>query len=395
MNAMKPVHFLTTISATFLATVLIAGFVPPDDGHSDANSPIPVSPRKRAASTQDPKADSASIPAILAGMERQVFHYQPPEMQSYDIQGLLESFRIRKQYASAVVSWGTPYEVEWARQAPQELFECLVGQNLIPQGRKRELAYSLFTVWAEKDMSGALAAIPRITHEESRAQALVSTLEVLCQKEPARARELLLQEMDTLGALKSVNLGFVHGKERTDLILALPPGKVRTLLLAENLYHLARDMDSGGAQLATELWNKSSLEDRRKMVAAGLSLYVSDTIQLEGLEDLAKQHAETTNDPEAARSFLNEFGKSWTARDPDSALSWTLSRFKGRERTYQYLNLIEEAAAKNFDEAMNAWQSLPEGSLRYKAAEILAKAAPDDRVDVKAMLEQSGSADGW
>lgn len=397
MNAMKPAHFLITIFATFLTAMLIAGFVPPDDTRSTTNPPIPVSPRKRVSATQKPKADPASIPAILDRLERQIVQYQPPEVKSFDVDGLLESDRIRKQYAGACISWGMSYDFEWALHAPQEFFESLIGQK-IPQSRKCELAHTLFSTWAEKDMSAALAAIPRMTHDESRAQALVSTLEVLCQKEPAKARALLLQEMDTLGTLKSVQLGYEHGKERTDLILALPPGKVRTLLLAENLYNLANGIssdNSGDAKLAAELWKKSSLAERQELLAAGLNLRVSEKIQLDGLEDLAKKQAETTNDPGQNLSFLYQFGKSWAERDPNAALSWTLSRLKGRERTSQYLNLMEGAAAKNFDKAMKAWQSLPEGSLRYNAAEILAKVAPDDRTDKKAMLLQSGTANAW
>jgi hypothetical protein len=231
-----------------------------------------------------------------------------------------------------------------------------------------------------------------MTHAESRAQAWVSTLEVLCRKDPAKARELLLQNLDSLDALKRVQFGFSHGEAWTELLQALPQGRIRSMLVAENINGLANGYSPGDSELAAELWKKSSVEERRALVAAGLRVDQADKIQLDGLEDLTKQHAETTNDPSQVTYFLDRYGASWAERDPNGALAWAMARLRGQQQMRQCLQLMEHAAAKDFDAAMTAWQSLPEGSLRNQAAKILTEAAPADRDAEKEVLNQATSS---
>lgn len=385
---MKPALFLTTPPLAFIAAAMLAGLMPAHDPAMHKEKSNRSSPRKRAAVMEDSKSSAKDIPSLLADLERRIVHFPPPEVEVHDGRGM-EALLIGDENGPSFCGSGMAsieYSMDWARENPAGMFEWF-NQHWTVSGYKRQsLAHTLFSEWATQDMVAALAAVPRMTHAGSRAQALVSTLEILCHKDPAKAREILLQNLDTLEALKSVQFGLEDGRARTELILALPPGRLRSLLLAENISNLAGDYADDNAELATELWQRFSVDERRGMVAAGLRLSGFDEIRLEGLEDLTRQHAETSNDPLQASNFLNQYGTSWAERDPESAVSWGLAHLKGMGRTVQTLELITHAAAKDFLDGLRAWRSLPEGALRNQAARRLLHAAPAGHEEEKSIL---------
>ena len=247
---MKPVLFLSTPPLAFFAAAMLAGLMPPHDATADADRPIPSGPRKRAEVIEGSKSGRTDIESALAEMERRVVRFHSPAAKIHDAEGM-ESQLIIKQRKAASGDSGLDavnYSRLWAVENPAEMFEWFIRRDLVPSDMRKSLVEWLFFQWAKQDMPAALAAITRVSHAESRAQALVSTLEVLCQTDPVKARDLLLQNIGLLGALKSVEFEeFESGKARTELILALPPGRLRSMLMAENIRCLMyRGIGCGG-----------------------------------------------------------------------------------------------------------------------------------------------------
>lgn len=396
---MKPALLLSAPLLAFFAAAMLAGLVPPHDLDASSDQPIPTGPRKRAGVIEDSKSAPADIESALAETERRVFQFSQSKLDVLDAEGMESRLLIdlRKSPSGDGVE-ALNYSRRWAQESPAEMFEWFIRQDLVSSDLRKSIAVGLFFEWAKQDMNAALAAIPRMNHAESRAQALVSTLEKLCEKDFIRARAMLLQNVDSLEVLKSVEFyEFEPGKARTDLILALPPGRLRSMLMAENLRCLmCEGIGCGGdesyyakAGIGTELWKQLSNDERRELVDAGLRLSDFDEIQLDGLEDLIKHHAESSNDPRQASLFIDQYGTSWAERDAGAAVSWVLAHLKGQERMDWCLMLIDTAAGKEFDAAMRVWRSLPEGSLREEAAKRLVSAAPADHEADKAMLQDS------
>ena len=330
---MKAALFLTTPVLAFIAALMFAGLMPAVDPAMYKEPSNRSSPRKRAAVMEDSKSSATDIPVLLADLERRIVHFPPPEVEVHDGRGL-EALLIGDENGPSFCGSGMAsieYSMDWARENPAGMFEWFNEHWTVSGYERHSLAATLFSEWAEQDMTAALGAIPRMTHAESRAQALVSTLEILCRKDPAKARELLLQNLDTLEALKNVQFGFEAGNARTELILNLPAGRIRSLLLAENINNLAVYGDSNAA-LAVELWKRLSTDERRDLVAAGLRLSGFEKIHLDGLEDLIRQHVETSNDPGKASLFLNRYGESWAKRDPEKRARMGTGASQGKSK---------------------------------------------------------------
>ena len=231
---MKPALFLSAPLLAFFAAAMLAGLVPP---HDPAASPV------------HSKSAPTDIEPVLAEMERRVVRFHSAQSEVCDADGL-ES-RLLNDLQNSQSGDGLEalnYSRRWASENPAEMFEWFIRQELVPSKQRKSYVAWLFSEWAKQDMNAALAAIPRMNHAESRAQALVSTLEKLCEKDPVRARELLLQNVDSLEVLKSVEFyEFDPGQARTDLVLALPPGRLRSMLMAENIRCLMyRGIGCGG-----------------------------------------------------------------------------------------------------------------------------------------------------
>lgn len=392
---MKPALVLSAPPLAFIAAAMLAGLVPHEEIASVTRQATPLSPGKRAEFVKE--SATSDIPSLLSEMERQMVHFPPPELVIHDGKGM-EARLLHERYSGQKggLMSAFRYSFEWAKNDPAGMFEWFNQYPTDSVYERQSLTETLFSEWPKQDMAAALAAIPLITHAESRAQALVSTLEVLCQKDPARARELLLQNLDNLEPLKTVHFGYEAGNARTELLLALPPGRIRSLLLSEHINILSRTYGDGKAALAVELCNRCSNEEKCDLVTAGLRSDRTGEFQLDGLEDLIKQHAETTHDPAQASRFLDQYGGSWAEREPDRALAWAMEHLKGKERTDQSLSLLAHAASKNFDGAMRVWQSLPEDSLRDRAAKILADAAPaGHEVEKATLLDSLPQAGQW
>ncbi len=399
---MKPSFVLAAPPLAFITAALLAGLMgPPGSVASSTPKPENLSPRKRATALADTKGTPHDIPAVLAQMERRIIHFPPTEKTVHNAKTMESALLTDERYTGFCRSGMPTIEnsMAWARENPQEMFDWLIQQGMVSDHRRQSLASTLFSEWAKQDMRSALAAIPDIPHTETRAQSLFSTIEILCQKEPEKARELLIENLSLVQSIKNVDLGIGPGKARTELLLSLPPSELRTSLLAKNIWQLSILPYDGNGTLAMELWNKLPNDERRDLVAAGLRESSHSDSRLEGLERLVREHVEATSDPEQAMGFLNSYGETWAERDSCAALSWTMARLKGKAQIDQSLNLIKHTASRNFDEALRLWQSLPEGNLRNHAAKVLSEATPADRQAEKDLLGEAISktrgTGGW
>lgn len=387
---MKPALFLSAPPLAFIAAALLAGLMAPDHAPHDSNKPIPISPRKRAAVMASQEGAPNDTPAVLAKLERQIVHFPPPEVETYDGAGLERSIQARKKYEGFPINWGSSYEWEWADKAPQEMFEWLIHQGVFSGKKRNELTSTLFSRWAESDMPASLTAIQRIPFPEDKSTALKAVLDVMHKSDPARACGIFKQNID----LFPKDRDFLHYQYSLppditcDEILKLPPSSERTKLLAQSLSTVSYGQSGVSMPNAESIWPRLSESERRDLVAAGFTTG-SNNVVLPGLMELVRESAESANDPDKARIFLYQYGESWAKSDPDAALSWAMKHLKGKERTEQTLKLITHAASTNFDAALQAWRNLPDGSLRYKAADKLSELAPADREEDKAMLLDS------
>ena len=398
---MKTALFLSTPPLAFVAAAMLAGLAPPHDPAASPDGPIPFGPRKRAAVMEHSKPTPTDIESAIAEMEHRIGRFPSPEVEIYDAEGMESRLLVGQREATygRVDLDALNYSRRWVAENPAEMFEWFIREELVPDDLRQSFAEGLFSQWAEQDMASALAALSRMPHSGSRAQALVSTLEVLCQRDPAKARELLLQNIELLEATKKVEFDiFAPGMARTELVSALPPGGLRSRLMAENISSLlGSGIGCGGdnsiyeskAAIGTGLWAQLSIDERRELVDAGLRLSIFDQIQLDGLEDLLRQHAESSGDPRQPSLFIDQYGVRWAERDAEAAVSWAMAHLKGEERTEWSFILIMYAAKKDFDAAMRVWRSLPEGKSREQAAEYLAETAPPDHEAEKATLLNS------
>ncbi len=398
---MKVALFLASPLFAFFSAMMLAGFVSQHDPTAHEDRRIPSGLHNRAGVFENSKSAQTDIESTLAEMERRVLQITPSDGEIHDAEGM---------ESRLLIAWREPaygggeleasnYSRLWAVENPAEMFEWFLRQELVPNDLRNSLVAWLFFQWAKQDVGAALVAYTRISHAESRAQALISTLDVLCQKDPVKARDLLLQNIDSLEVLESLELQeFESGKARTELILALPNGRLRSMLMAENIRTLMYSgIGCGGdkssyyarAAIGTDLWEQLSTDERGELVDAGLRLSEFDEIQLEGLEEIIKQRAEASNDPGQASYFIDRYGVSWAERDVAAALSWTMSHLKGEERMDWSLILIDFAAEKDFDAVMRVWRTLPEGTLREQAATRLAVISPAAQEADKSLLQDS------
>ena len=149
------------------------------------------------------------------------------------MEGVFESDRVTRGFPHGGGDYFS-YSWEWAEESPVEMFDWLIHEGGSDFKERVSAASILFEKWAAKDMEAVLSAVSKIPDTNLRRQALASSLEVLCQSNPSRARELLIQNLDLFppGLEGSVFKAYGTGKTTCDLLLSLPPGPERTRLLA-------------------------------------------------------------------------------------------------------------------------------------------------------------------
>ncbi len=387
---MKRTYLLLAPPLVFaLAAVLAFLNGAPADPARAAGNQVRLSPRQREAVAMP--ADG--VAASLLQLEHQILRNPPaPPSESHDAEGM-EKALADDDLSAGSTSGGMAaivYAWNWPEEAPEAMLAWLIHQGGSSKQQRMAPASILFRTWAATDMPAALAAVARIPNSELRAQALASAVEILCKTDPGRARELMQKNLGLFASSKvtSVFRSYETGETTCDLLLSLPPSAERTNLLAGLLNGMAGHRMADEDSKALAVWKSAPDTLRRELVAAGFEVDREPSESFEGLEDLLREQAETSGNPEVAESFMRSHGPAWAKRDLAGALAWAQARLKGKNRVERSASLFKAAASQDFDTAVRVWQTLPAGSLKTRAAEAIATGAPPDRKPEAAALQK-------
>lgn len=342
----------------------------------------------RARRQRDSVPMAAGTAEVVAQFEQEMLHPKLPPAEVHDedwMEGIIARVKARE---GMVVCGGTEFEdaYRWASEDPQAMFAWLIHEGGSAEKDRVRYVSTLFGQWMEMDMKAALAAASRIPGDLLRRQALACCIEQLAVNNPAKARELLVENLELLAADDAPSL--FSGKAICDLLLSLPAGETRTRLLAGSLGWMTASPYSSSDE-AILIWENSGEDFRRELVAAGFKCGKDHAARFAGLESMLREHAESTGKREDAESFFESYGSSWAARDFSAALEWTQAHLKGANRVEQSVALFGQAAGQNFDAVVEAWQQLPPGILKARAAGAILKSAPADRKSDAESLVQS------
>lgn len=347
----------------FALTAMLAWFAgSPAENESEERRTSVGSHSQRA----ETRADISDLPGALRRMESRILSHSPPPPagEIHNAKGMdkLTGFA-RYLGGMGMIS----YSFDWAEKAPEEMFDWLVRQN---QDSSSETSI-LFSTWADSNTEAALTASLKIPNQKLRAQALMSTLEVLCQTNPARAEELLRQNL-SLFSTHGYGPMFDGGETFTatwNLLLSLPPSKKRTHLQA-----ILLDDDQGKS-----VWSNASDNERLEWVDAGFSPYRPDPESFQGLEDLIRERAENSSDSDVATRFIQNYGDAWAERDLAASLDWAQAHLKGEQRVESREKLFQTGIRKDFYTTLSIWKNLPDGHLKQSAGEAILRATPNSR----------------
>lgn len=379
---------LTPPLAFALAAILAWLTGRPVEDASASENHVVRSPRQREAAMVD--AGDPSV--VLAELENRILDHPDPPGEIHDAEGMDAALDLDDR-TSMFPGGGMStisYAIDWAEEAPEELFAWLVHQSGSSFHRGLHPCDILFRAWAEKDMEAALAAVLTIPNRDLRQQALISSLEVLCKSDPDRARGLMMQNLGIFppdGKIPIFSL-FETGDVMCDMLISLPPSGERTHLLANVL----RTMAGRNHELALQaqaVWQQSPEDLRRELVAAGFKAEEDLSLSFAGLEELLRERAETAGDPACAERFMESQGPTWARRDLAGALDWAQAHLKGKNRVERSAELFKAAAGQDLDTALRIWQTLPDSFLKTSAAEAISRGAPDDRKTEAAAILQS------
>jgi len=337
---MKRLSIILAPPLVFTLTAMLAWFTGSTaEKKSEGKRPAVRSHSQRTGA----RADVSGLPGALLRMERRISSHNPapPTGEIHSARGMN-----KLTGEAGMVFCGSGMEMisyagDWAEEAPEEMFDWLAGQNQ----KSFSEAYILFSTWANSNTEAALTASLKIPNPKLRAQALMSTLEVLCQSNPAQAEELLRQNLDLFPAGSYVPI-FVSGEAFSatwDLMLSLPPSKNRTHLQSSLL-----DENQGQS-----VWANASENERREWVDAGFSPYRPEPESFPGLEDLIRERAENASDSDVATRFIQNYGDAWAERDLVAALGWAQAHLKGEQRVKSRESLFQTGIRKDFDTTLS------------------------------------------
>ena len=294
------------------------------------------------------------------------------------------------------------YARAWAEQHPQEFFEWLQrhgGMLYLSRGGASFYAIPvLFKSWAAKDPAAAVKGALACAKADDRGNAMAKIVEVLRKADPARAAALAAEHVALLaqGAVRAFDASKEDYRETMAFMRALPAGKNRGALMARFFDDAARHHRND----CTELWNGLSDEIRREMVAGYFSGSAlkgdgkNAPVVLEGLTEMRREFAQSSSDPVFLGHWLRNGALDWAAQDPAAAIAWGQANLKGEQRVSGTAKMFAIGAAADFETTLRAWQELPDGVLKARAAGNLAAGAPAERkAEVAAMLQSLSPGD--
>lgn len=344
---------------------------------------------------------------LLATLERELLTGPKPERVAFSGQ---EMDAILSRDGTQAASF---YGHEWAMHDPASMCEWIERRGMISGPFRSDISTTffvsgLFATWAASDADAALAAALRQSRAPARVQGLVSALQVIWRTNPDLARRVLAEHGNLLDGASDILLsydGVSHGPADLKFLASLPAGKLRGKLLSLVLANAVDSYSESSHAEATALWEILSTEQKQDLAAGGffqrkISLIKYGT-PLGGDKslppfpeeaELLRDYAESSGDTAAARDYIMGHGDEWAAKEPAVAVAWSLSHLKGSDRLHYTAGLLKAAAKADYDRAVAAWQTLPLGVLKARAAGALLAGTPGDRKPEALALLDSLSA---
>ena len=385
---MKPLTLTVIAVISFLVSFFAAWRPAPPD------KPRIAGPKRTPSlSTAAPQTATAAAGRLLTEMERQL-SLSLDGGGPYSGERLAELCAGMRRNEALAFDTVALYADGWAKTDPAGMHQWFAarGDFDLPTGGGFGFTFksTVFAAWAETDPAAALAAAA--AHKDGGG-ALGAAISALLRTDPARALGAAQQHLARLANAWASQLDR-DAPGTWEMLCALPPGADRGRLMASWL-----QSGTAAEETAAELeriWREAPDAVRRDLVAAGFSLLVDeprDLVVLEGLEDMARAHAEQSATPETVRRFLSAHGGAWAERDPAAAVQWAMGHLQGLARVNQTTELFRHAAG-NFEAALAAWHDLPAGILKARAAGALAAGAPADRAaEARQLLDALPPAD--
>jgi hypothetical protein len=333
---------------------------------------------------------------VLADLERRLALCLDPHSMSYSGERLAQLCLQDHARDLPGPNEAFSYAARWAQCAPERMFEWFLqrGRFSLPTN-DGESSYgftpTLFGAWAIKDFERAVDGARKLATPTDKRDALVSIISTAKRNDPKRAAKLLADNAEVLAVAQSSAALSAYGPDfaaNFNFLREMPITVHRSKLLGQFFNDVVRYHPVE----ARELWRAAPDVLRRELVAGG---FVSGNrgglnpltgeierqvpAAFDGLADLVRQHAETSGDSAEAGGFLRLHGAEWADRDIAGAVAWSQSHLRGRQRVTETARLFSDAAARDFNTAMNAWVTLPPSTLRALAAGHLAAAAPPER----------------
>jgi hypothetical protein len=341
---------------------------PPGD-EMNRRIPAPIKPPAVPAVPTAAAAPSKNRDAAIAALERAFALSLDPAAEVYSGERLMEW--CRGDFPSDLPGGSDEacaFANQWAAKDPEGMFEWFLSQGrftLEARGTSCNFLGTIFQGWANKDSGAAAAAALRCPSKREQGEARAAILEALSD------------------ASFSLNANGKELAEKWTFLCGLPVGRSRATILARYFDEVTRYH----AAESERLWREAPVDIRRELIAGGFTASwaghddkASDKPpSFDGLADLHRQYAEENGDCKDARHFLNAHGNEWAQSDPAAAVAWSLAHLKGEQRVQLTAQLFFDAASHDFDAAVDAWQALPDGILKARAAGNMVSGAPENR----------------
>jgi hypothetical protein len=353
-----------------------------------------VDPVAGLRSKMPPKSQETSASqSLLATLERELIAGPKKRIEAFSGKEM-DSILSRDGWEAAFA-----YGYDWAENDPAAMCEWLERRGLIPGpfrwDHSSSFVSTLFEKWAARDADAALAAALRLSRMPARAQGLASSLQVIWRSDPERARRVLAEHGEWLAGAPDTQLsynGVRHGPADLKFLASLPAGKLRGKLMSLVLANAVDSYSESSHAAATALWESLSAQQKQDLAAGGFLQRMNSLVNfgtpLGGEKslppfpdeaELLRGYAESSGNTTAARDYIIGHGDEWAAREPAEAVAWSLAHLKGSDRLDYTAGLFKAAAKADYDRAVAAWQSLPAGVLKARAAGALIAGTQDDR----------------
>lgn len=361
-------------------------------------SPFPAAPNNHVS--EPPPAGQVS-----ARLEKELLAMLNPGAETFSGERLAELCLGDNATDLPEVGKAWVYAGNWAKAAPEEMLAWFrargSGKLILPNGplnSHNDFSNLIFRALTVKNPEGAIRSALQEERKSVRRGLVANVIGTLRLTDPGRASALAAEQAGLLaGGERNSSEFSAVGKDYPgmwDLLRALPAGGDRNRVLAQYFDAIA----GNHPQDTVAMWSRMPAEERRELVEGGfqgMGLRMGgSSASLEGLNELWRDHALASRDPEVLEQYLRAGATQWAASDPAAAITWARENLIGEARVLGTARLFREGAQSDFDATLAVWRDLPEGGLRARAAGYLAAGAPEERrAEAEALLSSLPPAD--